>query len=163
MVVIRKACSKDFQTLVKIMKESTTDKEAIGFVPPEGISPTFLKELAEELDHSDPNVLMAEKDGVPVGFAYYSFQKNFVEIQEADVIREYQDQGIGKALIQHIEQVAKEKRMHCLVTGASINKNGEPWKAYGFWLQMGFIDTGERIQGEYDLKYVKLVKQIPKA
>jgi len=106
---------------------------------------------------------MAEKDGVPVGFAYYSFQKNFVEIQETDVIREYQGQGIGKALVQHIEQVTKEKRMHCLVTGASINKNGEPWKAYGFWLQMGFIDTGERIQGEYDLKYVKLVKQIPKA
>jgi GNAT superfamily N-acetyltransferase len=163
MVVIRKACSEDFQTLIKIMKESTTDKEVIGFVPPEGISPAFLKELAEELDHSDPNVLMAEKDGVPVGFVYYSFQKNFVEIQEADVIKEYQGQGIGKALIRHIEKVAKEKRMHCLVTGVSINKNGEPWKAYGFWLQMGFIDTGERIRGAYDLKYVKLVKQIPKA
>jgi len=162
MVVIRKACSKDFQTLINIMKESTTD-EVIGFAPPEGILPTFLKELAEELDRSDPSITMAEKDEVPVGFAYYSFQKNFVEIQEADVIKECQGQGIGKALIQHIEKIAKEKGIHRLVTGTAINKNGEPWKAYGFWLQMGFIDTGERIQGAHGLKYVKLVKQIPKA
>jgi putative acetyltransferase len=162
MVAIRKADSKDFQTIVNIMKESTTD-EVIGFAPPEGISPTFLKELAEELNHSHPGVIIAEKDGVPVGFAYYSFQNNFVEIQEADVIKEYQGQGIGKALVQHIEKVAKEKGMDCLVTGTSINKNGKPWKAYGFWLQMGFTDTGERVQGAHGLKYVKLVKQIPKA
>jgi putative acetyltransferase len=163
MVVIRKACSKDFQTLVRIVKESTTAEEVIGFAPPEGISSGFLKQLAEELNRSDPNIIIAEKDGVPVGFAYYSFQKNFVEIQEADVIKEYQGQGIGKALIQHIEKIAKEKGIHRLVTGTSVNKNGEPWRAYGFWLQMGFIDTGERIQGAHGLKHVKLVKQIPKA
>jgi GNAT superfamily N-acetyltransferase len=163
MTVIRKAGSKDFQTIVDIMKGSTTDEEAIGFAPPEGISPAFLKELAEELNRSNPNVIMAEKKGVPVGFAYYSFQENVVEIQEADVIREYQGQGIGKALVRHVEKVAKEKGMHCLVTGTSINKDGEPWKAYGFWLQMGFIDTGERTRGAHGLEYVKLVKQIPKA
>jgi len=163
MVVIRKACLKDFQTLIKIMRESTTDEEVIGFAPSEGISPTFLKELAEELNRSDPSVIIAEKDGIPVGFAYYSFQNEFVEIQEVDVIKEYQGQGIGKALMQHIEEITKEKGMNCLVTGTSINKNGKPWKAYGFWLQMGFIDTGERIQGAHGLKYVKLVKQIPKA
>jgi GNAT superfamily N-acetyltransferase len=122
-----------------------------------------LKELAEELNHSDSSVIIAEKDAIPIGFAYYSFQKNFVEIQEADVIKDYQSQGIGKALMQHIEKIAKEKEMDCLVTGTSINKNGKPWKAYGFWLQMGFRDTGERIQGAHGLKYVKLVKQIPKA
>ena len=163
MVVIRKASSKDFQTLIKIVKESTADEEVIGFAPPEGISSAFLKELAEELNRSGPNIIIAEKHGVAVGFAYYSFQKNFVEIQEADVIKEYQGQGIGKALIEHIEKVAKGKGMHCLVTGTSINKNGKPWKAYDFWLQMGFMDTGERIQGAHGLKYVKLVKQIPKA
>jgi len=163
MVVIRKACSKDFQTLIKIMKESTTDEEIIGFAPSEGISPTFLKELAEELNRSDPSVIIAEKDGIPVGFAYYSLQKNFVEIQEADVIKEYQGQGIGKTLMQHIEKIAKEKGIHCLVTGTSVNKNGKPWKAYGFWIQMGFRDAGEKIQGTHGLKYVKLVKQIPKA
>jgi ribosomal protein S18 acetylase RimI-like enzyme len=163
MVVIRKADSKDFQTLIKVMKESTTDGEVIGFAPPEGIFPIFLKELMEELNRSDPGVIIAEKDGVPIGFAYYSFQNDFVEIQEADVIKEYQGQGIGKALTQHIEKIAKEKGIKCLVTGTSINKNGKPWRAYGFWVQMGFKDTGERIQGKHGLKYIKLVKQIPKA
>jgi hypothetical protein len=55
---------------------------------------------------------------------------------------------------------AKEKEIKSLVTGTSINKDGKPWKAYGLWVHMSFIDTGERIQGSHGLKYVKFVKQL---
>jgi len=34
-----------------------------------------------------------------------------------------------------------------------------PWKAYGFWIHMGFIDTGKRIEAD-ELKYVELVKSL---
>lgn len=145
------------------MKESATDEEVRDFAPPEGISQKFLEELKDELKRLDHGVIVAEKNGIPVGFAYYTSGNDFVEIQEVDVIREYQGQGIGRALIKHIEKTAKEKGINRLVTGTSINKDEKPWKAYGFWIRMGFTDTGERIQGLHGLKYVRFVKQLPKA
>jgi len=159
MLAIRKAEFKDFQTIINIMKESTSPDEVRGFVPPEGISPKFLEELEEELNRSDPSVIVAEREKIPVGFAYYSCKSNFIEIEEVDVVKEHQGQGIGRVLIQHIEKIAKEKGIKRLVAGTSINKEGKPWKAYCFWIRMGFEDTGKRIQGLHGLKYVKFVKQ----
>jgi GNAT superfamily N-acetyltransferase len=163
MFAIRKADFKDFQAIIKIMNESTTDEEVRGFAPTEGISPKFLNELKNELKRLDHGVIIAEKKGTPVGFAYYTSKTNFVEIKEVDVIVTHQGQGIGRTLIQHIEKVAEEKGIDSLVTATSINKDGKPWKAYGFWVRMGFIDRGERIQGLHGLKYVKFIKRIPKA
>lgn len=142
------------------MRESASEDEVRGFVPPEGMSPKFLEELAEELNRSDPCVIVAEEGIIPVGFAYYRCKNNFMEIEEIDVMKEYQGQEIGRALIQHMERIAKDKGIKCLVAGTSINKEGKPWKAYGFWVHMGFIDTGKRIQGLCGLKYVKFVKQL---
>jgi N-acetylglutamate synthase-like GNAT family acetyltransferase len=160
MLTIRKAELKDFQTIINIMKESASPDELRGFVPPEGISPKFLEELEEELDRSDPSVIVAEKGKISIGFAYYCYKNSFIEIEEVDVIKEHQGQGIGKALIQHIEKIAKEKGIKRLVAGTSVNKEGKPWKAYCFWIHMGFADTKRRIQGLHGLKYVKFVKQL---
>jgi GNAT superfamily N-acetyltransferase len=163
MFAIKKAVFKDFQAIINIMKKSTTDEEVRGFASPEGISPKFLKELKNELKRLDHGVIIAEKESIPVGFAYYTSKNNFVEIEEVDVMMAHQGQGIGRALIQHIEKVAKEKGINSLVTGTSINKDGNPWKAYSFWIRIGFTDTGERTQGLHGLKYVRFVKQLPKA
>jgi ribosomal protein S18 acetylase RimI-like enzyme len=160
MLAIRKANSTDFQTIIYISRESATEEELKDFVPPEGISPKFLEELAKELASPDNGVIIAEEGTVSVGFAYYRCKNNFIEIEEIDVIKECQGRGIGKALIQYIEKITKEKGTKCLVTGTSVNKYGKPWKAYDFWVHLGFIDTGERIQGLHGLKYVKFVKQL---
>ena len=160
MCAIRKACLKDYRTIVNIMKESTTEEEVEEFVPPEGISPKFLGELKDELNRLDNSVIIAEKKGIPVGFAFYRPTKNSVEIEEVDVRKEFQGQGIGKALIRHIENVAKERGLKRLITGTSINKEGKQWKAYGFWIHIGFADTGKRIDGPQGLRYAKLVKQL---
>lgn len=160
MLAIRKAEPKDFQTIVNIMKGSASQDELRGFVPPEGISPEFLEELINEINCSEPGVIVAEKGKILIGFAYYHCNNNFIEIEEIDVLKEYQGQGIGKTLIQHIEKIAKEKRIKRLVTDTSVSAEGKPWKAYEFWVRMGFADTGKRIQGLHGLKYVKFVKQL---
>jgi len=160
MLTIRKACLKDYQTIVTIMRKSATEEELAGFVPPEGIAPKFLRELKVNLKREKHGIIIAEIDAVPVGFAYYCFRKDSVEIEEVDVVKPYQGQGIGKTLVQHIENAAKEKRLAQLVTGTSVNEEGKPWRAYGFWSRMGFIDTGERIDGPHGLKYVRLVKKL---
>lgn len=156
MLTIRKGELKDFQTIINIMRESASPDELRGFVPPEGISPKFL----EELNRSDPSVIVADKGKIPIGFAYYCYKNSFIEIEEVDVIKEQQGQGIGKTLIQHIEKTAKEKGIKRLVTGTSVNAEGKPWKAYEFWIHMGFADTGKRTPGLHGLKYVKFVKQL---
>lgn len=160
MLAIRKAESKDFRTIVNIMKESASHDELRGFVPPEGISSKFLEELENEIKRSDSSVIVAEKGKIPIGFTYYRCKNNFIEIEEIDVIKEYQGQGIGKALIQHIEEIAKEKGIKRLVAGTAVNCEGKTWKAYGFWIHMGFEDTGKRIQGPHGLKYVRFLKQV---
>jgi len=84
-----------------------------------------------------------------------------MEIEEIDVRKEYQGQGVGRALVQHIEDIARRRGAELLVTGTAINREGKPWKAYWFWLHTGFTDTGERIEGPHGLRYAKLAKRIP--
>jgi N-acetylglutamate synthase-like GNAT family acetyltransferase len=160
MLTIRKASSNDFQTIIHIMQVSSTEDELKGFVPPEGISKEFLKKLVEDLANPNDGVILAEDRTISVGFAYFHSKGDFMEIEEMDVAKKYQSRGAGKALLRYIERIAKEKGIKQLITGTSINKLGETWKAYGFWIHMGFVDTGKRIQGLHGIEYVKLVKQL---
>ena len=73
-------------------------------------------------------------------------------------MKEYQRQGVGKALVQYIERNAYEKGIKRLETGTLVNKDGNPWKAYGFWLRMGFKDAGIRVDESDGTRYVSLVK-----
>jgi N-acetylglutamate synthase-like GNAT family acetyltransferase len=160
MPIIRKASLKDYKTIINIMEESATEEELRGFVPPEGTSSKFLEELKEALTHSNHGVVIAEKDGIALGFAYYLIQDDFAEIAEVDVRKKNQGQGVGRALVQNIERIARERGLNRLITGTSINKEGKPWRAYGFWVHMGFTDTGERIDRSHRLRYVRFVKQL---
>jgi N-acetylglutamate synthase-like GNAT family acetyltransferase len=160
MLTIRKASLEDYETIVNIMKESATEEELRGFVPPEGISSKFLEELRNELDRSDHGAVVAEKAGIPVGFAYYRLKNDSAGIEEVDVKKDCQGQGVGRSLVQYIENMAKERGLKRLVTGTSIDREGKPWKAYGFWVHMGFVDAGKRIEGIHGLKYAEFVKQL---
>jgi len=160
MLTIKKAGLKDYQTVIDIMNESATEEELRGFVPPEGVSPKFLEQLKREISRLDNGVVVAEKEGYPMGFAFYRLVKDSLEIEEIDVRKEFQGQGIGRALIRHVEDVAKERGSKRLVTGTSMNREGKPWKAYSFWIHIGFTDTRKKIDGPHGLKYTGLVKQL---
>jgi GNAT superfamily N-acetyltransferase len=160
MLTIRKASLRDYQTIVDIMRKSATEEELRGFVPPEGVPSEFLKKIKDGLNQLDNGVILAESEGFPVGFAFYRLTDDSVEVEEVDVRKEFQGRGVGRALVQHVENVARERGVRRLVTGTSINVEGKPWRAYGFWVRMGFVDTGERIDGPLGLKYVKFVKQL---
>jgi ribosomal protein S18 acetylase RimI-like enzyme len=160
MLTIKKASLKDYQAIIDIMSESANEEELRGFVPPEGVSPKFLEQLKREISRLDNGVVVAEKEGYPVGFAFCRLVHDSLEIEEIDVRKEFQGQGIGRALIRHVEDVAKERGLKCLVTGTSMNREGKLWKAYSFWIHIGFTDTGERIDGPHGLKYARLVRQL---
>jgi GNAT superfamily N-acetyltransferase len=129
-------------------------------LPPRGTPQKFLEELESEITRPEPSIIIAEKGKTPIGFAYHRYKDSFVEIEEIDVPKEYQSQGIGKALVRRMEEIAKEKQIKRLATGTSLNADGKPWKAYGFWIRMGFVDTGKRTQGPHGLKYAEFIKQL---
>ena len=166
MISIRKADESDLSTIVEIMQTSASIEELKGFIPQgalesrvAGVSTKFLEELRKELQRREHGVIVAGKDGKPVGFAYYRYEGDLIEIDEMDVRREYQQRGIGKALLQYVERNAGEKGVKYLKTGTSVNKEGKPWKAYGFWIHMGFVDTGKTTESG-GIKYVELVKAL---
>jgi len=160
LLAVRKAAKTDFSTIVEIMRLSATEEELRGFVPAEGVSSGFLEELKRELEREAPDVILAEANGVPVGFAFYTFQEDSVEIEEMDVVKAWQGRGVGRTLVDYIEKVARERGVKRLVTGTSLNSEGEPWRAYGFWTHIGFVDTGERTESPHGIRYVKLIKTL---
>lgn len=160
MLKIRKASLGDYQIILKILKESVKEEDASYYVPPGGISATFHERIMEDLKRLDHGVLIAEEGGTAVGFAYYHQEPDFYDIEEMDVKKDCQSQGIGRALLDYIEKIAKEKGINRLQTGTAIDLEGKRWVAYGFWIHMGFTETGEIIKETQRLRFVKLIKEL---
>ena len=47
-----------------------------------------------------------------------------------------------------------------MAAGTAINGEEKPWKAYGFWIRMGYVDAGEMTDTRYGFKCCKLVKKL---
>ena len=159
-IPVREATKRDFSRLVKIMSKSADKRELKGFVPPASETRKFLSKLRKQLGVAGHKVFVAEMNQEPVGFIYLTHEKDCVVIEEVDVAKKYQRLGIGKALVKRAERLARDKGVKYLTTGTAINSEGEPWKAYGFWMRMGYVDAGERTDTGYGFKYCKLVKKL---
>jgi len=142
------------------MSKSAGVKELKGFVPPARETRKFLTKFGQQLKVAGHQVFVAEINQKPVGFIYLIHEKNFVAIEEVDVMKRYQGRGIGKALVERAERMAKNKGAKYVATGTAINSEGKPWKAYGFWMHLGYKDAGERTVTAYGFKYCKLVKKL---
>lgn len=160
MVSIRRATQEDYSGLVKIMNDSADTEELKGFVPPRNVTREFLIQLRQHSKFRGHTVFVAEINEKPVGFVYFIQEKDSFTIEEVDVAKEHQGQGIGKALVEKVEVLARDRGADYLVTGTAIDSQGKPWKAYGFWIHMGYTDTGERIDSGYEFKYCRLVKKL---
>ena len=99
--------------------------------------------------------LLAETDGVPVGFASYSAQPGagFYKLHKLYVDTQVQGKGVGSALIQYITDALKAR--HAKALDLNVNRQN---KARLFYERLGFtiikeedIDIGE---GYYMNDYV---------
>ena len=163
MLTIRKATEKDFPKLVEIMDRSADKEELTGYTPPKKVTRNFLAQLTRQLGLTEHGVFIAESHQKPVGFVYLVQENDFFEIEELDVVKEHQMQGIGKILVNVAERFARNKGAASISTGTAINSKGKPWKAYEFWVHMGYRDTGERTDSAHGLIYCKFVKRIRQA
>ena len=117
---IRKASSNDVPLILKFIKElSVYEKMSKEVVATEDV-------LRETLfgDRSYAQVLIAEIEGKPVGYALYFYNYSTflgrpgLYIEDIFVSKEYRGQGIGTALFKYCAHIAKEnkcRRMEWLV------------------------------------------------
>jgi len=160
MIAIREATGKDYLKLIEIMSRSADKEELKGFVPPTTETRKFLMQLRRQLVLAGHKIFVAEMSQKPVGFVYFTQKKDNFAIEELDVARKHQGRGIGRALVEAVEELAENNGATSLTTGTAINSEGKPWKAYGFWIRMGYKDTGERTDSGYGFKYCRFVKKL---
>ncbi len=105
-------------------------------------------------------VIVAEKDGRVVGFIVFKKERDHVDIDNLDITKDEQGKGIGRALVAHVESIAKSCGYSLMKTDTTENAQGVPWKSYGFWTKMGYKDTGERLRTKYDFKTIPFIKNL---
>ena len=151
-LTIRRATEKDYPRLVEIMDESADREELKGFTPPKHVTRKFLAQLKRQLRLAEHGVFIAETSQKPVGFVFLLQKNGCFEIDEIDVVKEHQKQGIGKSLVDVAERFAMEKGSTSILTGTAVNNEGKPWKAHGFWVHIGYRDTGNKTDSEHGLE-----------
>jgi len=164
-LMIRIANVNDIQSIVNVNLASTAKEEKQGFVAPEldNYSPfeELKKSWAEKNRLKDcSEVIVAEKNSKIVGFIVFKMEREYCYIDNIDVTRDEQRKGIGRALVAHVEKIAKVNGYSLMKTDTTENAEGIPWKSYGFWTKMGYKDTGERLTTKWDYKTIPFVKSL---
>ena len=103
-----------------------------------------------EFDGLDPECVLftAYVDNVACGAA--RLYKN--KVGRVATLKEYRNQGIGKALMKKIEEYAKEVGMHEVILHAQLYVKE-------FYLDLGYKTIGE-IFNEADIDHIKMTKEL---
>lgn len=104
-------------------------------------------EIAARLRNGDTPFLVAEIDNRVVGFATYGAFRTgpgYRHTQEHSIqlTRAAQGRGLGRGLMQRLEEVARSRNIHVLVAGIS----GANPDAVAFHTAIGFVHSGRIAQ-----------------
>lgn len=105
-------------------------------------------------------VILAEKNEKIVGFIVFKMESDHSYIDNIDIVKDEQKKGIGRALVEHVENTAKANGHSLMKTDTTENAKGIPWKSYGFWTKMGYKDNGERLPTKWNFKTIPLIKNL---
>lgn len=164
-LVIRPASITDIPSIVEIRLGAMTDQEIYGFSVPGDNLYSSKEKLMESWDvdnrlKDDSEVFVAVFDGKVIGFVVLNLNDCNDNIDNVVVAKKEQGKGVGRALIDYVEELAKSQGFEVIKTDTTENANGVPWKAYGFWRKMGYEDSGERLSTNHDFKDIPLVKKL---
>ena len=162
---IRPASIADIPSIVKIRLRSVREEELIGFsIPNSNLywSNNRLKEdwIKKNKLKDGIEVFVAEKKEQIVGFIFFNINNLDDNIDNIVVSKNERKKGIGRALVEYVEGLARSRGLDIITTDTTENINGIPWKAYDFWKKMGYKDNGIRLSTKYDFKVIPLVKEL---
>jgi ribosomal protein S18 acetylase RimI-like enzyme len=164
-LIIRPASINDISSIVEVRLAAFTEEEVSGFIVPGESLYTSIRRLRKNWDKENLlkggfEVFVAECEGKVVGFIVYNTKSSDGNIDNVVVAKEEQGKGIGKALVEFAEALAKSRGINVMRTDTTENAEGDPWQSCGFWRKMGYEDTGERRVTEYGFKIISLVKKL---
>ena len=164
-ITIRPASIKDVPSIIRIRLNALSEKELVDFSVPNSNDLWTIKKLKEEWlmknkKKDGSEVFVAEIEKKIVGFIVYNMEVKDDNIDNIVVSKKMQRNGIGKALVEYVERLAKSRGFNLITTDTTENKNKIPWKAYNFWKKMGYKDTEKRLSTRYDFKIIPLVKKL---
>jgi GNAT superfamily N-acetyltransferase len=162
-LAVRPASISDIQSIVEVRSGALTNKELSGFsVSGSSLYYSKLNEMWNTGNRLKDNseVFVAVSEGKIVGFIVFSMKQCDDNIDNIVVAKKEQGKGVGRALVEYIEDLAKSRGMDAITTDTTESAKGVPWKAYGFWKKMGYEDTGKRLASGYDFKIIPFVKKL---
>ncbi|MBA7497760.1 hypothetical protein ES704_00492 [subsurface metagenome] len=139
-IIIREARESDLLTIGKLTLELI---EAMGNT--EGIDIKLIAENCRNLlNEVNSHILVAEIEGVVVGFVSFTTRKTILHrglsglIDELIIAKSYRGKGIGKQLLS--SAIEKSRQLGCCEVEVSTEKTNI--KARGFYRQYGFTERG---------------------
>ena len=113
---IRPATVNDIPSIAEIRSGALTEKEISGFSVPMDNPYSTIKSLrkiwnSQNLLNDGSEVFVAELEGKVVGFVVYSMKSVDDNIDNIVVAREEQGKGVGRALMENLIMIAKERKI----------------------------------------------------
>jgi GNAT superfamily N-acetyltransferase len=140
MITITEATSNDFKTIQEIAHQTwpVTYGEILSKVQLDYMLAAFYSEeaLNENVSEKGHRFLLANEENVALGFASYEHNYNqnpVTRIHKIYILPQTQGKGIGKLLIDAIENLAKEN--HSTALSLNVNRFN---KALTFYQKIGF-------------------------
>jgi ribosomal protein S18 acetylase RimI-like enzyme len=164
-LVIRPASIKDVSSIVKVRSAAFTEEEVSGFIVPGESMYASIEKLRKMWDKENYlkdgfEVFVAECEAKVVGFIIFNMKSSDDNIDNVVVAKEERGKGVGRALVEYVEELAISRGLSVMKTDTTENAEGVPWKAYDFWKRMGYEDNGERVTTVYDFKVIPLFKKL---
>jgi len=164
-LVVRGATVYDISSINSVSLAATAREESRGFSAAEWVTYSSPEELekvwaVENKLKDGSEVIVAEKNGKVVGFIVFKMEFDHGYIDNIDIAKEEQRKGIGRTLVTHVENIAIAKGLSLMKTDTTESAEGVPWKSYGFWIKMGYKDTGERVPTKWEFKTIPFVKNL---
>lgn len=165
MLPVSEATIKDFKTIQEIAYKSWMDtygdilsKEQIDYMLNLFYSD---KTLIENLNEKGHHFLLVNNGAVCLGFASYEhnyLNKKITRLHKIYLLPEAQGKGMGKLLIDTIENLAKEN--HSVAISLNVNKYN---KAFSFYKKIGFEMVSEEallLDHGYKMEDYKMEKML---
>lgn len=165
MLEIREAFVEDIPNIVEIAYntwfktyENVISKEQIDYMFGEMYTPEALWKQMDFLGH---RFLIAEENGIAVGFASFSEMihedKKTAKVHKLYFLPSTQKMGFGKMMLSHIENLLAAENYHYLIL--NVNRNNP---AYHFYLKLKYTvrETIDIPYGEFMLNDYVMEKNI---